>query len=352
MDLLNSPLIHPDEPVPVSLGPPGAAPLTEGYAALRESAAWCDVSARGRIVVRGDDRARLLHAMTTNDVQHLAPGQGCYAFFLNAQGRILADVDIFCFPDRLLLDTEPETRTKVYEHLDRYIIADDVTLEDVTDQTGSISLEGPTAGAVLEQLGLTLPAGFGANSAGEKVGEKLEDTIVARLDTPSPGSPGPNARRAPSFLLIVPVGSKEILTAQLAAAGVPEAQPQDARTVRIEQGRPRYGEEITERYLVQETGQLHAVSFSKGCYLGQEIVERVRSRAQIHRVLRRLEIDTAQPLTLGSKLRSGDADAGEIASAAFSPALGKTAALAYVRTAVAEPGTDLTLDGTIARVTG
>ncbi len=216
MDLLNKPLMHPDGPVPVSLGPPGEldasgkaptdvadAPLTEGYRALRESCAWRDASARGRIVVRGDDRARLLHAMTTNDVQHLAPGQGCYAFFLNAQGRILADVNIFCLPDRLLLDTEPETRTKVYEHLDRYIIADDVTLEDVSDQTGTISLEGPTSGKVLEQLGLTVPAGFGANSAGEKagdkVGEKSEDTIVARLDTPVPDSSGPNARRAPSF---------------------------------------------------------------------------------------------------------------------------------------------------------
>ena len=122
-----------------------------------------------------------------------------------------------------------------------------------------------------------------------------------------------------------------------------EATPQEARTVRIEHGRPRYGEEITERYLVQETGQLHAVSFSKGCYLGQEIVERVRSRAQIHRVLRRLEIDLAEPPEAGSKLKSGEADAAEIASAVFSPALGKVVALAYVRTSYAEPGTELRL---------
>ena len=120
--------------------------------------------------------------------------------------------------------------------------------------------------------------------------------------------------------------------------------------MRIECGRPRYGEEITERYLVQETGQLQAVNFSKGCYLGQEIVERVRSRAQIHRVLRRLEIDTSQPPAAGTKLKSGDADAAEIASAVFSPALGKTVALAYVRTQFAEPGTKIALDGTSGRV--
>ena len=91
-----------------------------------------DLSGRGKIRATGEDRARLLHAMTTNQVESLKPGEGCYAFFLSAQGRILADVNLLCFEDHFLLDTEPETRTKVYEHLDRYIIADDVTLEDQT----------------------------------------------------------------------------------------------------------------------------------------------------------------------------------------------------------------------------
>ena len=174
---------------------------------------------------------------------------------------------------------------------------------------------------------------------------RLDGITVARLNTA--GGSG--------FFLIAPAASsqtasKGLLQAQLAAAGVPQAQPQDVRTVRIENGRPRYGEEITERYLVQETGQLHAVHFTKGCYLGQEIVERVRSRAQIHRGLRRLEIDTNQPPAAGVKLKSGESDAGEISSAAFSPAKGKTVALAYIRTQFAEPGTQLTLDGTAAHV--
>ena len=147
------------------------------------------------------------------------------------------------------------------------------------------------------------------------------DRIVAKLDTTGRGG----------FFLIIPIEEKEAVTAQLTAAGFPPATPDDARTVRIECGRPRYGEEITERYLVQETGQLQAVHFSKGCYLGQEIVERVRSRAQIHRVLRKLEIDTDSPPAPGAKLKSGDAEAAEIASAAFSPASGKTVALAAIR---------------------
>ena len=306
---------------------------TTGYTALRENAAWLDLSGRGKLRATGEDRARLLHAMTTNQVETLQPGDGCYAFFLSAQGRILADANLLCFEDHFLLDTEPETRTKVYEHLDRYIIADDVTLEDETGRVATIAIEGPKAVAALAALGApvpTAPYSFATWTHG----------TVARLDTT--GKDG--------FFLLVPIDEKQAITSRLTKAGFPEATAEDARIVRIENGRPRYGEEITERYLLQETDQLRAVNFGKGCYLGQEIVERVRSRAQIHRVLRRMEIDTNDPPAAGTKLKSGDADAAEIASAVFSPALGKTVALAYVRTQFADPGTEITLDGVAARV--
>jgi len=290
---------------------------------LRESSAWLDLSARGKIRVTGEDRARLLHAMTTQDVQSLAPGQGCYAFFLNAQGRILGDVNIFCREDFFLLDTEPETRQKLYDHIDRYIIADDVTLEDVTGEMSTIAIEGPQAAAVLERLGAPIPDADYATRA-------WSDAIVARVS--STGSSG--------YFMFLPPAKKLAL---IDALNIPQATPDEARTVRIEHGKPRYGEEITERYLVQETAQLNAVSFSKGCYLGQEIVERVRSRARIHRVLRRLAIDILEPPLAGTKLKSGNADSAEIASAVYSPALGKVAALAYVRTQFAEPGTEMLL---------
>ena len=290
---------------------------------LRESSAWLDLSARGKIRATGEDRARLLHAMTTQDVQSLAPGQGCYAFFLNAQGRILGDVNIFCREDSFLLDTEPETRQKLYDHIDRYIIADDVTPEDVTGEMSTIAIEGPQSAAVLERLGAPLPEADYATRS-------WSGSIVARVSTTG-------ARGYSLFML--PTKKAEII----AALNIPEATPEEARIVRIEHGKPRYGEEITERYLVQETAQLNAVSFSKGCYLGQEIVERVRSRAQIHRVLRRLTIDSLEPPPAGTKLKSGDADSAEIASAVYSPTLGKVAALAYVRTQFAEPGTEMLL---------
>jgi len=120
-----------------------------GYQALREAAGYIDLSARGKIFAAGEDRVRLLHAMTTNHIQQLQPGQGCYAFFLTAQGRILADANVLILPDRILLDVEPELRQTLYQHLDKFIIADDVRLEDVSDSLRAISVEGPKAEEVL-----------------------------------------------------------------------------------------------------------------------------------------------------------------------------------------------------------
>ncbi len=288
--------------------------MTPGYRALREHAAWIDLSHRGKIRVSGEDRARLLHAMCTNHVEQLKPGEGCYAFFLNAQGRILADANILCFEDHFLLDTEPETRASLFEHLDRYIIADDVALEDATDQLHTIAIEGPESQTIVR---IDLP---------EYHSILRDREVVARLN--STGSDG-----------------LFIFTPDPPRFDIPQASQDDARTVRIENGKPRYGEEISDRFLVAETDQLQALHFNKGCYIGQEIVERVRSRASIHRILRRLEIDTTEPMPAGLKT-----DQLEIASAVFSPALGKIAALAYVRTPFAEPGTKLTLNGVEAVV--
>jgi len=299
-----------------------------GYQVLRDRSAWLDLSARGKIILSGEDRARLLHAMTTNHVQQMKPGDGCYAFFLNAQGRILGDVNLFCFEDHFLLDTEPETRHKLFEHLDRYIIADDVTLSDETDRISTIAIEGPEAGQVLAKLCSPIPEiPYSTATCGERT--------VARVDSTGAGG----------FFLFTSVDDKPRLIHDLELAGAQPASPDAATIVRLEHGRPRYGEEITERFLVQETGQMQAVHFNKGCYLGQEIVERVRSRAQIHRILRHLEIDSTEVPPAGTKF-----EGGEIVSAVLSPALGKVVAMAYVRIPSSEPGTELSVAGASARV--
>jgi aminomethyltransferase len=299
-----------------------------GYAALREAAAWRDVSARGRIRLTGEDRARLLHAMTTNHVEQLQPGQGCYAFFLSAQGRVLADVNLFCRPDHFLLDTEPETADKVRAHLEHFIIADDVTVESIAAGTVAIAVEGPRAAEALRKAGAPVP---GDEFASELWGERL----VAHVSYT--GLPG--------WLVVAPAGERDDVVRHLKAAGVIAASEEDFHVARLEMGRPRYGEDIGERYLAQETNQLRALHFQKGCYLGQEIVERVRSRAQIHRVLMPVRIEGAEVPAAGTKLQVEGRDAAEITSAAYSPALGQVVALAYVRSEQARPGAELDLAG-------
>ncbi|HZU23990.1 MAG TPA: glycine cleavage T C-terminal barrel domain-containing protein [Bryobacteraceae bacterium] len=302
-----------------------------GYDALHDGAAWVQLAGRGKIRVSGEDRARLLHAMTTNHIQQLAPGQGCYAFFLNAQGRILADANIFCREEDFLLDTEPETAVKIYEHIDHYVIADDVALENLPLTT--IALEGPRAEEVLRAAGGPVPKA-------EYEHEPWGVRTVARVS--STGAPG-------FFVFLASVECDELLPG-LEAAGAVAATAEEFRTVRIENGRPRYGEDISERYIAQEANQPRALHFSKGCYLGQEIVERVRSRAQIHRVLMPLVIDTTEPPEPGTKLQAGGADRAEITSAALSRRSGKVVALAYVRTELAKPGSQLDLGGARAEV--
>src|SRR5258706_4027094 len=179
-----------------------------GYQALRESAAYLDLSARGKISVIGEDRVRLLHAMSTNHIQQLQPGQGCYAFFLNAQGRIQADVNIFVLEDRILLDLEPELREKVLQHLDKFIIADDVTLEDVSESLLALGFEGPGAEEALAAIGAPIPQAPYSHL-------DWRGGIVARV----------TATGAPGFRVFTPEPHRVTLAA---------ADPESIRVVRLE----------------------------------------------------------------------------------------------------------------------
>jgi folate-binding protein YgfZ len=284
------------------------------YEALRSEAAWIDLSSRGKIRLTGDDRARLLHAMTTNHISGMQPGEGLYAFFLNAQGRILADAFVYNLDEALLLDTEPEVATKVLEHLDKYIIADDVELQDQTISWAAIGLEGPKSLERATALGIPVPEKqFGWLPYGKG--------FVVRVASATPDG----------LRIFVPAEAKDELVGQLNSAAIPQANADEVRTVRLENGIPRYGDDITERFLVHETQALHAVHFSKGCYLGQEIVERVRSRGQVHRLLAPIRIRSQQPVAPRTKLLAGDAAAAEITSSVYSPALQEVVALGYVR---------------------
>ncbi len=300
-----------------------------GYEALRKATGWINLSERGKIRVTGEDRARLLHAMSTNDVQNLAPGSGVYAFFLNEKGRILADACIYNLGESLLLDTEPETAGKLRDHLDKYIIADDVDLSDETEQWAAIGLEGPGSLLAAIELGISAPdSKYGVREWGDGFAAHAAST----------GEEG--------IRVFLPVAEEAGFLQKLAAAGIPQATSEEGRTVRIENGLPRYGEEISERYLVQETQVMRAVHLNKGCYLGQEIVERVRSRGQVHRLLALVRFQTKTPPTPGTKLAVNGEPAGEVASAVFSPELGEAMGLAYVTVQALEEKPEMTITGT------
>lgn len=300
------------------------------YTAIREQAAFIDLTGRGKIRVSGEDRARLLHAMCTNHVQELQPGTGCYAFFLTSQGRILADANIYCMPDYLLLDTEPDTKDRVIEHLEKYIIADDVSLNDFTNETATVVLEGPAAEKGVSELGAApgqIPYSF------------IEcGTMCHLVHWTYTGGPG--------YTWFLPVEDKAALLEKLRQLGLVEADMETADAVRLENGRPRYGIEFTEANIPQETQQMHAVHFSKGCYLGQEIVERVRSRGRVNRLLTPIRLEGGAAPARGTKILSGDQEAGEVLSAAALPG-GKIAGLAIVRAEALGGGTLMTAAGAV-----
>jgi tRNA-modifying protein YgfZ len=301
--------------------------MGEGYRALRHGVARLDLSARGRIRVTGRDRARLLHNVTSNEVKKLAPGSGCYAFLLTPQGRIQADLYLLCFPDHFLIDTEPELREKVPRLILKYKVADQVELEDITDHSFAIGLEGPEAVAALAAAGAPVPAT-------PYMQLPWDQWIVANMtETGEPGFRVFGEGPAPALF-----------------AGIPAATEADARRVRIENGRPRFGEDIRETTLPQESGQMHAVDFQKGCYIGQEIVERIRARGHVNKKLVRLAIENAEAPPPGTTLTADGQEAGEITSAVYSPELEHVAAMGFVRLAYAEAGKVLDAGGVAAKV--
>jgi aminomethyltransferase len=300
---------------------------TPGFDALMSSAALIDLSKRGRIRVTGEDRARLLHAMCTNHVQQMKPGDGLYTFFLNAQGRILADAYILCFDDHFLLDTESATRESLMAHLDQYIIADDVTLEDITDEGFAFGIEGPKAFDISARCELEAPHHRGSHV-------RNGDLTVANI-----AATGLHGVR-----IYGPLADRDNTVSRIEAGGAIAASAEDAETVRIVNFVLRYGPDINDHTLPQETQQSHALHFQKGCYVGQEIVERIRSRGHVNRLLMGFRIEGASAAPgVGTKLMLEGQPSGEVTSSAV--AGGGVFGIALVRAPGARSGAMAEIDG-------
>jgi aminomethyltransferase len=315
---------------------------TAEHKAVREASGLFDFSFRGKFVMKGRDHAKFLHRMVSNDIKRLTPGQGTYATLLNPQGHILVDLRLYCAEDCFFVDTDADLREKALLGLKRYVIADQVEFEPL--DLYALAFQGPRSRPLLEKtLHINLPEmqefdHFATNYAGFPV-------RVACAD--STGEDGYEVWTQARELLAVWGAA----CGQAPTYGMLPCGTRALETLRIEAGIPRYGQELGEDTIPNEAGLWNALSFSKGCYVGQEIVERARSRGHVNWKLMGIVAESEPPPPAGAKLVQDGREVGDVTSSCISPTLGKTIALAYLRREVAEPGTKLELpSGTRAAV--
>jgi folate-binding protein YgfZ len=303
-------------------------------AALAGGAAAHDFGWMRRVSVRGGDRFRWLSGMVTNTVKDLPDGGGAWNLVLNPQGRIQGDLTVWRENDSLDLEIAADQYDKLMAHLDHFIISDDVEL--VTQDPGvetAVGLTGPKAAEVLMRMGLQPPPDQMILRRVEWNGHDLRiqrsyGTLAEHLE------------------IWTPVAGLMLLWRALSTAGATPVGVSAFEAFRMAEGIPAYGVDIVERDLPQETSQLRALHFNKGCYLGQEIVERIRSRGNLHRHLRQLELDGPLPKQ-GTELLLDGAAAGHITSAAELPLRGgaRRFALAMVRSEAEAKNQPLTYSG-------
>ena len=309
------------------------------HAALRESAGVMDLSFRSRLCLVGADRARFLHGQVTNDVKKLRVGEGCYAAITTAKGKMESDLNIFALADELLLDFEPGLTEKISARLEKFIVADDVQIVAAAPHYGLLSVQGPKAEAVVRAIGL-----FTEVPGKPLASLKISDTMLGEIYLVN------NSRLGGiGFDLFVPNNSLGAVADKLIAAaksvGGRAVGWTAFETARIEAGVPRFGADMDETSIPLECGiESRAIVYNKGCYLGQEVINRIHSVGHVNRELRGLRLpDDLKSLPVrGEKLFSGGKEVGQITSAVKSLLAGNIA-LGYVRREVNSIGSELQL---------
>lgn len=311
------------------------------YEALRTGAGLLDLSAHGRLRIVGSDRASFLHNMVTNDVRALRPGEGCHAAKLDVHGKMEAGLHVLCLEDALLCDVDADLIVRVRQSLDRHRIMEDVQIEDCTADWALVSVQGPHAAAVLA-------------AAGAGVGELRADLQHAVGAIGGVESRVVRSDRSGSGGYDVWVPAPHTLTVWRTLRDTRAARPAGLEALdvrRIEAGIPWSGREITGEYFPMETGlESGWISYTKGCYLGQETISRLHHMGHVNRYLRGMLLGDVDPPPAGSDLWKGDDRVGKVTSAARSLKLQQTIALAYVHRSQAEPGTRLEVVVTGARM--
>jgi folate-binding protein YgfZ len=314
----------------------------EQYHALHHGTGLVDRSGRGRLRLTGADRKEYLQGLLTNDTAALSAGTGCYAALLTAQGRMIADMYLVETGDAIVMDLEREVSAKVFAHLDRFVITEDVQITDETASVSQIGVFGPNACSVLAAV-------LGLDRSWLDAATPLENRNALWKATPVLVVRRDDAGVA-GFDLLIGVDRARSLADVLRASGAVDVDPDVVDVSRVEAGLPVFGRDMTEDTIPLEAGiEGRAISFTKGCYVGQEIIIRVLHRGQ-GRVARRLvgltfDASAAVPAA-GSRIRAGDREIGAVTSAVRSVALGGAIAMGYVQRDFTEPGTEVAvIDG-------
>lgn len=320
--------------------------IRKSYDAVLNSGGVIERRDRGLIEVTGADRATWLNNLVTNVVKTLSPGEGNYAFCANVKGRIVFDLNILVRDDAIWVDVDAGWVEKAMSWFDRYIITEDVKLTDRTAEHARIGVVGSAAKETCKALGFgnLVPKAWLQHETHELHGARV--TMVRHDFVGLIGA---------EFLVFGDTreaASTAIIEAARSANAV-EMSNELLDTLRIEAGIPASVYDIDEDVIVAEAGQIErGVSYQKGCYLGQEVVERMRSRGGLARKLVGMRIDGTDRPARNAAIKAGDADAGRVTSAAYSPSFDSMVALGYLKIAHANPGTKVAVDIEGAPVAG
>jgi tRNA-modifying protein YgfZ len=305
------------------------------YRAAKESVALIDKNYRAYLRFSGPDRVRYLNAILTNNIKDLPNGRGVVSLFLNPQGRIQAEIETYTTGESLWCVTFAMNRDSLVPALDKYIIMDDVTLTDETDWHGTVALEGPVAAALVKKIAAVDLAELEELSFREGTVGGISCSVTKRC---TGGIAGAEFLAAHADLPKL----WETLRGEVAKVGGRPMGYQALSALRLEQGVPWFGYDFSDKQIPHEAGlQDSHISYTKGCYTGQEIVERVRSRGQVNRVRVLLRFDGKVVPASGSSLLADSKEVGFVTRAAYSPLLQSPLAMAYLRRENSSPGTEL-----------
>jgi len=314
------------------------------YQAAKQKLALCDTNWQAIVLLTGRDRLSYLQAISSQDIRALENGRGALALLLNPQGHILAELEVYALPDKLLVLSHAAFRERTVATLRKYVIGSKVEIDDQTDRMGSLALEGPRALGTLEQIcgaGLSAPLEMSATEA------SIDGAPCYWLKRSHFGEPGAQLIVERETLKVV---WDKLLRAVRERGGEPIGMDV-LNTLRLEAAIPWFPADFNDAMIPQEAAiESSHVAFNKGCYTGQEIVERVRSRGHVNRKRVRFTFSTMTPPPLGTKLHTSGAEVGYITSAAFSPAAGAAIGMGYVRRERFAPGSSVEFEGGTATV--